>query len=104
MNLLAVVPETAPVRVTVGGYLAHDCPHVTEHDQGSVSIAWTCNGSTLELHSLREYLASFEGVPVSHEQITEQIRSDLAAIDGLADVTVSTSWNTAGLGVCVGAP
>lgn len=99
--MLNVVPESAPSRITITGQLVHQCPHVNETDNGTVTISWTCNGETLELHGLAQYLASFRGVPVTHETITEQIRGDLAAIDGIEDVTVSTTWTTAQLAVRV---
>lgn len=99
--ILNVVPESAPSRITVSGQLVHECPHVPETDSGTVTISWTCTGATIELHSLPHYLASFRGVPVTHEAITEQIRGDLAAIDGITDVAVSTTWTTAQLDVRV---
>lgn len=99
--ILDVVPEASRSRITITGQLVHQCPHKHETDDGTVTISWTCAGATLELHSLTHYLASFQGVPVTHETITEQIRGDLAAIDGIDNVTVTTTWTTAQLDVRV---
>lgn len=94
-----VVPEHATTRVTATGELHHLCPHVDEVDRGSVSIAWTCAGSTLELHALTRYLASFATERISHEALVQAIREDLAGLYGIADVEVTGSWTTAGLDV-----
>jgi NADPH-dependent 7-cyano-7-deazaguanine reductase QueF len=98
---LQTVPETATVRVTAAGYLTHECPHVSETDYGTVAVSWTCAGSTIELHSLSRYLDAYEGAPISHERISETIRADVAALDGIADVVVVTKWTTANLEVRV---
>lgn len=104
MNLednLRTVPESAPVRVTAAGYLTHECPHKDETDHGSIAITWTCAGATVELHSLSAYLDSFEEVRTSHEAISDCIRTNLAALDGITDVTVVSKWETASLEVRV---
>lgn len=97
----AVVPEDAPARLTASGPLRHLCPHVEEVDDGTVEIGWTCAGSTLELHSLAAYLDGFAAARISHEHLTRAIQEDLAGLYGIAAVTVTTSWSTAGLGVRV---
>lgn len=98
---LTTVPEPSDVRVTAAGYLTHECPHIAETDHGAVAISWTCSGSTIELHSLSRYLDAYEGEPISHERISEQIRADIAALDGITNVSVTTRWNTANLEVRV---
>lgn len=94
-----LVPEESTARVTVTGRLHHLCPHVDEVDSGTVEISWTCAGQTIELHSLADYLRDYAGERISHEQITHAIRTELAALYGIADVQVRTTWATAGLQV-----
>lgn len=97
----ALVPEESTARVAVEGPLRHMCPHVAEVDDGTVRIEWTCAGQTLELHSLAAYLGSFADERISHEELTRQLRDELAGLHGIADVTVATTWHTAGLAVQV---
>jgi NADPH-dependent 7-cyano-7-deazaguanine reductase QueF len=89
------------VTVSVSGELTHKCPYRDEIDHGQADITWTIAGRTLELHSLAEYLTGWQNAQLSHEQVTDRIRHDLSAIDGITDVQVSTSWNTSGLRVSV---
>lgn len=96
-----VVPEEAPVRVTITSAMRHLCPHVDEVDNGTVTLAWTCAGQTLELHSLAAYLQSFAGERISHEELTRQLQADLATLHGIADVAVTSAWATAGMAVDV---
>lgn len=97
----ALVPEKSTARVTITGPLRHLCPHVTEVDDGSVEVSWICAGQTLELHALAAYLESFADERVSHEELTRQLRDELAGLQGIADVRVVTRWSTAGLAVRV---
>lgn len=97
-----VVPDDSHSRVSATGPLRHMCPHLDEVDRGTVEIAWTCAGSTIELHSLATYLKTFADERISHEALTRAIRDELAALYGVADVAVSTTWSTAGLTVHVG--
>lgn len=99
--LLRLIPDTTNTRVTVTGQLVHECPHVPEVDAGTAEIAWRCVEATIELHSLVAYLASWQGQPISHEEITAQIGRDLEQLDGVDDVSVTTAWRTAGLAVRV---
>jgi NADPH-dependent 7-cyano-7-deazaguanine reductase QueF len=99
--LPALVPDPFTGRVQITGTLVHRCPHVDEVDRGTVRIAWTCTGRTLELHSLAAWLQQFTDEPVSHEELTGRIRDELAALTGITDVEVSSDWRTAGLAVAV---
>lgn len=96
-GLPTLVGEDAPVRVTVTGALMHRCPHVDEDDVGTVTIGWTCAGQTIEMHALADYLRDFADERISSEALTEAIRADLSGLYGIADVTVATRWDTAGL-------
>lgn len=98
---LRLVPDESGALVTARGALVHECPHAPEHDVGLVEVTWRCGESTIELHSLVAYLASWEGQAISHEAITTQIRRDLDELDGVEVVGVVTRWQTAGLAVTV---
>lgn len=97
--LLRVVPDTSNVLVTVTGQLVHECPHVPEVDAGTVEVAWRCLEMTIELRSLAAYLASWQGQPISHEEITAQIARDLDKLDGIEVERIRTRWATAGFAV-----
>lgn len=95
------VEDSSHVTVKVSGYLTHLCPHVDEVDQGRVDIEWRVEGRTFELHSLAEYLRGFSNSVISHEGITDRIRHDLGAVEGLTILSVRSSWQTGGLYVAV---
>jgi NADPH-dependent 7-cyano-7-deazaguanine reductase QueF len=100
-GLLNLVHDSSEAKVTVKSVLIHRCPHVEEVDVGTVAISWRCTDVTLELHSLAAYLATWESQKISSEEITMQIRNDLEQLDGLDDVDVSTTWQTAGFSVLI---
>lgn len=102
-SLLRVVDEQSPTAVTITGPLVHLCPHVPEVDAGTAELAWVCDGATVELHTLAAYLASWSDQAISHEELTEQIRADLSALEGIEHVRVVTRWRTAGMAVTVAA-
>jgi NADPH-dependent 7-cyano-7-deazaguanine reductase QueF len=101
VNRPKLVPSPAVVRVTATFPLTHLCPFAQEIDRGSVTISWTTLAGTIELHSLRDYLAGFAVVAASHEEITGRIEEDLLMPDVIADVQVTTRWQTAGAEVVV---
>jgi NADPH-dependent 7-cyano-7-deazaguanine reductase QueF len=96
-----VVPERAPVRVTVTAGVIHLCPHRDETDMGRVMISWRCDGATVELHSLRAWLDGYSTRRDSHETIASDIAGALAGLEGIADVRVTGRFHTAGLEVTV---
>lgn len=98
-TLFRTVPCDSNVTMRVDGYLEHLCPHVDEVDRGLVTIVWKPLGETLELHSLMEYLDGFSELKISHEQITDRIRFDLILAPQVQLISVTTTWNTAGLEV-----
>lgn len=98
MTPVQTVPCDAATRVTVTTPLIHLCPHVDEVDTGAVAIAWTTAGATLELHSLAAHLRSYAGQRISHENLTQHL-TDALTLPGVADVTVTARFTTAGLGV-----
>lgn len=100
-DLLRTVHDLTGTRIQVTGPLVHRCPHVPEVDAGTVTVSWECRELTVELHSLAAYLASWQDQEVSHEEVTAQIRADFEQIDGIDDVSVTSSWVTAGLAVRV---
>lgn len=93
------VPSTGDVQIVVTSPLTHRCPHVDEIDRGTVEISWRVYWATFELHSLRAYLDGFADVEISHEDLTNCIRTDLSDTLGIEDLTVSTNWDTAGMEV-----
>jgi NADPH-dependent 7-cyano-7-deazaguanine reductase QueF len=100
-SLLSLVHDSSEARVTVRCGLAHRCPQVEDVDVGTVTISWRCTDVTLELHSLAAYLATWENQKISSEEITMQIRNDLSFLDGLEEIEVSTTWQTAGFAVLI---
>jgi NADPH-dependent 7-cyano-7-deazaguanine reductase QueF len=95
---VATVPCDAATRVTAAAPVTHLCPHVDEVDEGTVSIAWTTAGATLELHSLAAHLRTYAGQRISHENLTAQV-ADALTLPGITDVTVTARFTTAGLAV-----
>lgn len=99
------IETDADVTMTAGIAVAHLCPFKDEVDNGWVTITWRCDGATLELHALADYLRGFKDARLSHEEVTDRIRHDLAATPGVELVSVETTWGTAGMEVkCVTTP
>jgi NADPH-dependent 7-cyano-7-deazaguanine reductase QueF len=98
---LRSVPSPPAGLVTARGSLVHRCPFVEEVDAGEVLVTWVCEGSTVELHSLAKYLATWANQRVSHEEVTAQIAVDVGGLEGIGSVVVETKWTTAGLAVTV---
>lgn len=96
---MKTVPCVSDVTMRVNARLIHLCPFKDEVDNGHVVVTWRVNGQTLELHALAQYLNAWAAVTISHEEITDRIRHDLATVDGLTDVSVETFWDTAGMDV-----
>lgn len=100
----AAMPTTvdcpADVAMSATGPIQHLCPYVDETDNGTIAIGWTCEGQTVELHSLRRYLDGFAESRISHEELVDRVAHDVRALSpGLADVTVSATFGTAGFAV-----
>jgi NADPH-dependent 7-cyano-7-deazaguanine reductase QueF len=81
--------------------MAHLCPIKDELDEGYVTVSWTCSGRTLELHSLAQWLGSFTGVRITHEDLVGHIATTLtdAADGGVVSIEVSFAGRTAGMHV-----
>lgn len=102
MTAAGLRPVPAPpesVTMTVTAPLRHLCPFVEEVDNGQVTITWSTAGKTLELHALAGYLQGFAAMEVSHEALTDELRHDLEGVPGIYAVDVTTTWETAGMGV-----
>lgn len=95
MRLVPV--KASATRVRVRAPLHHICPFVAEEDDGEIELSWLVNGHTVELHSLREWLADMSEEVISHEEITTKIRTRLMA--SLRGVEVRTFWRTADMTV-----
>jgi len=76
--------------------IQHLCPFVDEVDTGHATMAWDVDGQTVELHSLRDWLATLSDQRVSHEWLTGMLYEVLATDLGLDGVAVTTTWTTAG--------
>ncbi len=96
---ITTVPIESNVTLTVTATIQHMCPFVHEVDNGSVSITWETDGWTIELHSLRAYLNTFQDRKISHEELTEEIRAELNSHQWINSVAVNTAWRTAGMEV-----
>lgn len=95
------VPCDSRVTMTATFPLIHRCPFADEVDEGTVEITWTTEGRTLELHALAAWLHGWDEQAISHEEVTAQIARGLAGEPwlpwvGIADVSVTTRWTTAG--------
>jgi NADPH-dependent 7-cyano-7-deazaguanine reductase QueF len=91
------IDTDADVTMTASTWFAHLCPFKDEVDHGRATITWRCNGATLELHALADYLRRFKDTQLSHEEVTDRIRHDLSATPGVELLTVETTWDTAGM-------
>lgn len=89
------VQANAEVAVSVTMPLRHLCPFKSEVDQGEVTLTWNAMGSTLELHSVREWLDGYANHTVSHEDLTGILLDTLIDLE-LGGLSVTTRWETAG--------
>lgn len=95
-----VVPTDAEVAASATATIWHQCPFVDETDRGTVTIGWTCYGSTIELHSLAAYLKTFTDRRISHEDLVAEIADTLRGCSpDISGITVTGRFSTAGLTV-----
>lgn len=99
MKRLIVPVHGQSVTMTARTPAQHQCPIVQETDNGTMTITWQTSGNTLELHTLREYVDTFKDVEITHEALTSTVRRTLVNLPGIAGVTVSSEWDTAGMRV-----
>ena len=99
MSDVQVVPIEATVAMTTTADIQHMCPFVHEVDNGTITITWEAQGWTLELHSLRAYLNTYNDREISHEELTQEIRAELNSHYGISVVDITTNWRTAGMEV-----
>lgn len=74
----------------------HLCPIVQETDHGQLTVQWVTTAVTLELHALAAYLRTWADTAITHEDLCQQIATDLADA-GIADPVVTYTGTTAGL-------
>lgn len=98
---IETVPVEARVQLNVTANMRHLCPFVKEVDNGTITLSWIADGWTFELHALRAYLGTFSDREISHEALTEEVRAELGGHHGISNVTVSSTWDTAGMEVRV---
>jgi NADPH-dependent 7-cyano-7-deazaguanine reductase QueF len=82
----------ADVTVTITASVTKRCPVKNEVDEGTATITYRTHGEAIELHDLADYLSSFAGTHMSHEDFTEELAEYTGA-------HVSTTWGTAGMEV-----
>jgi NADPH-dependent 7-cyano-7-deazaguanine reductase QueF len=83
---------TADVSVTITAEVRKLCPVKNETDHGTAVFEYRTNGQAIELHDLAEYLGSFSGTHMSHEDFTAEIAE-------YTNTHVTTTWLTAGMEV-----
>lgn len=96
---IEAVPSAPGVRVTVNAPIRHLCPFKDEIDDGQLTLSWRTDHSTVELHSLRNFLGAFADAPISHEEVVSEIWGAMSRVGGIRSVSVHTTWRTAGLEV-----
>lgn len=96
------VPCQAVVRVSVSLAAEHLCPFKPERDHGTVAISWiTSRGETIELHALAGLVSRHRDTEISHEQWTADLYSALVTAVAVDELSISSSWTTAGATVTV---
>jgi NADPH-dependent 7-cyano-7-deazaguanine reductase QueF len=95
--------DGAGSRPSVTTAIQHMCPHRAEVDNGTITVSWFVKNWTIELHSLKAYLGGWAHKTLSHEALVAQIGRDLSRLN-VYDVTVTSSWETAGMAVAVSWP
>jgi NADPH-dependent 7-cyano-7-deazaguanine reductase QueF len=100
MKPIELVPTDAPVTIVATAPVHHLCPFVNEADHGRVTAVWTCNGSTVELHSLAAYLDGFTERSISHEDLVDEVFERLGeAAPDITVASVTARFTTAGITV-----
>lgn len=92
LKLLAVQMDV-PLAITLRGRLTCRCPVNGQRDYASVEVAYNPIGNAVELGSFAAYLATFNDREIGHEDVTAEIRSDLARLLEPDDLTVRTAWD-----------
>ena len=87
--------------VTITGPAVHRCPYRDELDVGTFRIEYDLDCEPIELHALAEQVRSYTDRKMTHEEFTEDLGEWLGDREATV-ATVTTEWQTAGLGVrCV---
>ena len=69
------------------------CPVNGRRDYATVEIAYVPTGAVVELESLQRWLDSYAMETISHEEITQAIRDEIAEETMADDLTVRTRWD-----------
>lgn len=102
-GLLEVISCEAVADVHVILPVRKECPVKNEADFGTVDVWFTTRTQTIELHSLRNYIESYQGIPITHEDFARQVYRDIVST-GVDEVSVSASWRMDGLQAIVAVP
>lgn len=88
------------ITMTITAPIKHRCPFVEEIDDGTIAISWTTNDSTIELHSLAEFLGCYADRQISHEDLVGEIFDCLEVLTPhIALYSVTARFTTAGIDV-----
>jgi hypothetical protein len=98
--VIKLVDARPGITCAIQGRISHRCPVADEVDKGRVEIVWETTESTLELHSLRAYLASWADRATTHEDLCAQIADHITGA-GVSLSRVTYFGVTAGLSVIV---
>jgi hypothetical protein len=100
MTTLATHPADAPGVLVVARVddFQHKCPVVDEIDRGNLTVWWVTTDRTLELHSLHDYLDTWEDTATTHEDLVTAIAAALAWA-GVAGTGARFTGRTAGMDV-----
>lgn len=99
MNAPTTVPVEGATRLTATAPIQHMCPFIQEVDNGTITVSWDAQGWTFELHALRAYFNTFAEREISHEELTNEVWHELTGHYGIGNVSVTSSWRTAGMEV-----
>lgn len=97
-------PDLAPanpnVTMTATAQIQHYCPFVNEIDNGAIAITWVTGDSTIELHSLANFLGRYADQKISHEDLVDEIFDSLEYLaPHIILRSVTAHFTTAGIDV-----
>lgn len=86
--MIETVPCEHTVRCTVTQTVRPVCPHLDELDCYEVTVAWDTGPGTVEKHSLRSHLRSYNNEELSQEGLAATIAAKVRTLP-VTGVTVS---------------
>lgn len=97
-------PDLAPanpnIAMTATTAIQHYCPFVSEVDNGTITINWVTGDSTIELHSLANFLGHYADQKISHEDLVDEVFDSLEYLTPhIILCSVTARFTTAGIDV-----